>query len=186
MRRVIPVGALLVATLGAALVVGTVGAQQAGTIRIVAPANNATITGPVRVTVDIQGVTVKPAAEGDPNAYHYHIFVDVDPETVMQPGQPIVTGQANIIHTADLTVPIPDLGPGRHTITVVLTKTDHVPLTPNVQDRVTFTVAGATAQPTTPRTGVGTVAGAPLPLVALPAALTLLGAGLLAARRRRA
>jgi len=97
------------------------------------------------LSVDIQGVTVKPAAEGDPNAFHYHALVDVDPTTVLQPGQPIPTGQANIVHTADRTIAIPGLTPGQHTVVVVLTRTDHVPLSPNVQDRVTFTVAAAAA-----------------------------------------
>lgn len=77
------------------------------------------------LAIDIQGVTMKPAAEGDPSAFHYHALIDVDPATVLQPGQ--------------------------HTV-VVLTRTDHVPLSPNVQDRVTFTVAapgtgGAQAPP---------------------------------------
>jgi hypothetical protein len=134
---------------GAVLLLGTVlygadaRAQQTGTIRITGPTNGATVGSPVQLSVDIQGVTVKPAAEGDPNAFHYHALVDVDPTTVLQPGQPIPTGQANILHTADRTITIPDLNPGQHTVVVVLTRTDHVPLNPNVQDRVTFTVSAA-------------------------------------------
>jgi hypothetical protein len=122
-----------------------------GTIKITQPANGSTVSGPVSLQVDIGGVTVKPAAEGDPNAFHYHALVDVDPVTVVQAGQPIPTGQANIIHTADRTLMLPDLTPGQHTVTVILTRTDHVPLMPSVQDRVTFTVAApGAAQPATP------------------------------------
>jgi hypothetical protein len=195
MRRLIPAAAALVVVVGAALAAGGVHAQQAGTIAITAPANNATVSSPVSVTVNIQGVTVKPAAEGDPNAYHYHLFIDVDPATVVQTGQPIVTGQANIIHTADLTVPIPNLAPGPHTVTAVLTKTDHVPLSPSVQSRVQFTVAGAAAggaaggagQAATPRTGAGATADSiGVPMAALPAALLALGLGVWALRRRSA
>jgi hypothetical protein len=158
-----------VAILGAVLLSGSLlhgagaRAQQAGTIRITAPTAGATVSGDVQLTVDIQGVTVKPAAEGDPNAFHYHALVDVDPTTVLQPGQPIPTGQANIIHTADRTIPIPNLAPGQHTIVVVLTRTDHVPLSPTVQDRVAFTVAAAPGAPApagqtpvaAPRVGTG-------------------------------
>jgi hypothetical protein len=183
---------------------GNAGAQQAGTIAITGPANGATVSGPVRLSVNIQGVPVKPAADGDPAAYHYHALVDVDPSTVVIPGQPIPTGQANIIHTADPTIEIPDLAPGQHTIVVILTRTDHVPLSPSVQDRVTFTVgagaqagqapaAGAGTGQTpiaAPRTGTGGLLGADaepsFALLGALAALLALAAGATALRRRRA
>jgi hypothetical protein len=167
-------------------------AQQTPSIKITSPANGATVNAPVSVTVDITGVTVKPASAGDPDAYHYHLFVDVDPATVVQPGQPIPTGQANIIHTADQTVNLPDLTPGPHTVYAVLTKTNHVPLNPSVQDKVQFTVAGGAAgggggQPSTPRVGTGVAGpGAALPVWGLPLVLIVLGAGAWLARRRSA
>ena len=162
------------AVLGSMLLVGAtllgrqVHAQQTGTIRVVAPANGATVAAPVTLQVEIGGVTVKPAAEGDPQAFHYHALIDVDPATVAQPGQPLPTGQANIIHTADPRLSLPDLAPGQHTVTVILTRTDHVPLSPSIQQRVTFTVAapgaaGAAApgaaqqQAGAPRVGTGLV-----------------------------
>jgi hypothetical protein len=196
--------ALLLAVLlgGPAVFGSTVHAQQAGTIRITGPASGATVAGPVELSVDIQGVTVKPAAEGDPNAYHYHALVDVDPSTVLQPGQPIPTGQANIIHTADSKLMLNDLTPGQHSVVVVLTRTDHVPLNPNVQDRVTFTVAApgtggqaAGAQPAgqTPtaiaRVGTGGVLNAdtetPLSLAMALAAIVVAGTGAALLRARR-
>lgn len=183
--------AALAAAIAASGAVAVSAQQPAGTIKITAPANGATVAAPVTVSVEIGGVPVKPAAAADPNAYHYHIFVDVDPATVIQPGQPIPTGQANIIHTADTSVPLPNLAPGPHTVAAVLTKTDHVPLTPLVQDRVQFTVSGAAAgqsgggTPASPRTGTGVASGATLPLLALPLALAALGGGMLYIRRRR-
>ena len=144
------IGAVL---LGVAALPGRTALAQTpmGTIKITQPAGGSTVNAPVSLQVDIGGVTVKPAAEGDPNAFHYHALVDVDPVTVVQAGQPIPTGQANIVHTADRTMMLPDLTPGQHTITVILTRTDHVPLMPSVQDRVTFTVAApGAAQPAMP------------------------------------
>ena len=190
MRRLVPFGVVLALAAGAIWTTSSARAQQAGAIRITSPTNNSTINQPVSVTVEITGVTVKPAAEGDPNAFHYHLFVDVDPATVVQPGQPIVTGQANIIHTADRTVSL-DLAPGQHTVTAVLSKTDHVPLSPSVQERVTFTVGGAAAggqtpPATTPRTGTGSSGGASVSFAAIPVLLVALGAGLYVARRRSA
>lgn len=143
-------GIIAAVLLGVAALLGRPALAQApmGTIKISQPANGSTVSGPVSMQVDISGVTVKPAAEGDPNAFHYHALVDVDPVTVVQAGQPIPTGQANIIHTADRMVMLPGLTPGQHTVTVVLTRTDHVPLMPSAQDRVTFTVAATgAAQP---------------------------------------
>src|SRR4051794_6083338 len=90
-------------------------AQQTGTIKITAPAAGATVAGPVMLQVTISGVTVKPAAEGDPAAFHYHALVDLDPATVVQPGVPLPTGQANIIHTAANSLEVPNLAPGPHT-----------------------------------------------------------------------
>ncbi len=188
MRRLFGAVLGLVAVGTAALPSATL-AQQ-GTIRVTAPANGATVSGPVTVQVAIGGVVIKPATDGDLDAFHYHIFVDVDPTTVTQAGQPIPTGQANIIHTADLNHALGELPPGPHTVYVMLTKTNHIPLTPAVQDRVTFTVAAAggaaqTPPAGTPRTGAGVSAGAaPLPL-ALALAPIVAGALLLAVRRRR-
>ena len=191
-------GAVLLA--GAALAGRTALAQQAGTIRITGPAAGATVSAPVQLSVDIQGVTVKPAAEGDPAAFHYHALVDVDPATVVQPGQPLPTGQANIIHTADRTISLPNLGAGPHTVVVVLTRTDHVPLTPTVTDRVSFTVGPAAAGAQAPAsqtpaaaprvgTGGGLDADSDLPagmLLALIAVLALgTGTALVRVRARR-
>jgi hypothetical protein len=157
------IGAVL---LGAAALLGqTAQAQQPmGTIRVNQPANASTVNAPVTLQVAISGVTVKPAAEGDPNAFHYHALVDVDPVTVVQAGQPIPTGQANIIHTHEPSLMLPDLAPGQHTVTVILTRTDHVPLMPNVQDRVTFTVAApGAAQPAMPAAQPTAAAAQPSP-----------------------
>jgi hypothetical protein len=154
----------MAALLGLALLAGTAQAQGpgAGTIRIITPTNNGTVNGPVTLQVEIGGVTVRAAAEGDPAAFHYHALVDVDPAAVIQAGQPLPTGQENIIHTADRTLTLGNLAPGQHTVTVILTRTDHVPLTPPVQDRVTFTVGGAAppaaAQPAQPAQSAGPVA----------------------------
>lgn len=183
---------------GAALLQQGAAAQPGAAIKVAAPAANSTVSGPVMLQVDISGVPVKPAGEGDPQAFHYHALVDVDPATVIQPGQPIPTGQANIIHTADLRLALPDLAPGPHTVTVILTRTDHVPLTPAIQDRVTFTVAAAGAAPATggqagaaaaPRVGRGgellTDNRASVQLALIVAGVLLLGVGGVALRVRR-
>ena len=128
---------------GAAVFVRVAAAQPSVSLKIMSPTDGATVSGPVTLQVEINGGTVKPAEQGDPQAFHYHVLVDVDPATVIQAGQPIPTGQANIIHTADLRLALANLSPGQHTVTVILTRTDHVPLSPGIEDRVRFTVAAA-------------------------------------------
>ncbi len=186
MRSVTGLLVALVAVLTWGLTAPGARAQQPGSIRITAPTNGATVAAPVNLSVAISGVTVKPASAGDPSAFHCHIFIDVDPATVVQPGQPIPTGRADIIHTADMTVPLSDLAPGPHTVWVVLTRTDHVPLSPTVQDRVQFTVTAGQATPSgAPRVGTGIATGTTTP--GLLAWLVLAGAasgGAVLIRRR--
>src|SRR5581483_329194 len=96
------------------------------------------IAGPVTVRLDVTGVNLKSPVEQDPTARHIHYFLDVDPATVLVPGQPIPTGQANIIHTANPSFTFLDLPPGKHTVYAVITGNDHVPLSPSVQAKVNF------------------------------------------------
>ncbi len=138
-------------------------AQATPTIHISAPANGATVSNPVTVAVQSSGVTIKPAAAGDPNAAHYHYFIDRNPATVLQQGQPIPTGQPDIIHTDSANQQLPTLSPGQHTVWVVLAHTDHTPYNPNVQDQASFTVAapGQAAAASAPQ--AASAAAPPLP-----------------------
>lgn len=106
---------------------------------VLQPGDGARVTGPVTVQLDVTGVNLKAPVEADPAGRHIHYFLDIDPATVLVPGQPIPTGQANIIHTANSTHTFLDLPPGPHTVWAVLTGNDHVPLTPTVQGKTTFT-----------------------------------------------
>lgn len=136
-----------------------IAAQPGPTLRVTAPSTNATVSSPVTISVQVQNANLRAADLGDPTSHHLHYFVDVDPATVLQPGQPIPTGQENIIHTADTSQTL-NLGAGQHTIWIVLTDVGHIPLTPGVQTQVTFTVSGAPSDTQSrpeslPRTGTG-------------------------------
>lgn len=182
-------------------------AQQPLAISLLSPADGATVNAPVRLRVEVGGGVVRPLGTGNPSELHYHVLVDVDPATVIQPGQPLPTGRAEVIHTDDINLMLGNLAPGRHTITVILTRADHVPLSPNIQHQATFTVSeaaaatsGAAAQPTSAqeaqaapaalaRTGRGGAMRADAPLsppaaLAAFALLTGIGGAALLARRR--
>ncbi len=115
------------------------------TMQITAPANNSTANSTVIVNVEQSGAVIKPATDNDPNAAHYHYFIDRDPATVLKPGQPIPTGQPDIIHSASPSLPVVGLKPGQHHVWVVLAHSDHTPFSPNVQREVAFTVVPAAA-----------------------------------------
>src|SRR5437016_4085554 len=112
--------ALAAAGAGAALHGHSAQAQQGITVSITAPAGGATVSNPVQMHVQSTGVTIKAATEGDPNAAHYHYFVDRNPSTVVQQGQPIPSGQPDIIHSGDPNQVLPNLAPGQHTVWVVV------------------------------------------------------------------
>lgn len=92
---------------------------------------------PVILTVKVDGLTLV-KADGDTSGTtgHLHVFIDRDATPA---GQPIPV-EAGIIHTAERTIPVPDLPPGAHTLTVVAGDGSHSPLNPRVMDKVTFTV----------------------------------------------
>jgi serine/threonine-protein kinase len=133
---------------------GPAPAAPAGQInlRITAPSEGAAVNSTVLVSVEQSGAVIKPATDNDPNAAHYHYFIDRNPDDVLKPGQPIPTGQPDIIHSASPSLAIPDLKPGQHHVWVVLAHTDHTPYSPNIQRDVTFTVVPAAS-------AVQTVAG---------------------------
>jgi len=162
-RAIIVSLAILAAGIGLPSVLPPAHAQGGPTVRITAPSNGAALGNPVTVTVETSGAVIKDAAAGDPNAAHLHYFIDRDPATVLQPGQPIPSGQADIIHTPNTSEPLPSLSPGPHSVWVVLAHTDHTPYSPNVQDRVTFTIGGAPAPAAGAPAGATAVAAAQLP-----------------------
>jgi hypothetical protein len=95
---------------------------------------------PVVVTVAVQGVKIV-KADGDTSGKtgHLHVFVDREPtpanESIPKPAD------GSIIHTADTTIPVPNLAKGDHTIWVVLGNGAHEPWKPPVMDKITFTVS---------------------------------------------
>jgi len=95
---------------------------------------------PVVVTVAVQGVKIV-KADGDTSGKtgHLHLFVDREPtpanESIPKPAD------GSIIHSADTTIPVPNLAKGDHTIWVVLGNGAHDPWKPPVMDKLTFTVS---------------------------------------------
>lgn len=117
---------------------------------------SASVTGStLTVKVDPANVNIKPATQGDPTSFHLHYFMDLDPATIIVPGQPIPLGNPKIIHSASLTQSVASLAPGQHTVWVVAARLNHVPCAGGVMTSVSFT----TSAPKPPATGDSLSAG---------------------------
>jgi hypothetical protein len=108
----------------------------------------------VAVTLVPANVNIKPPTAGDLNSFHLHYFVDLDPATIIVPGQPLPPPGANpsIIHSPELSMTFSSLAAGDHTVWVVMGRLNHVPCAGGVQAVVKFTVPKAPATGTGPAT----------------------------------
>ncbi len=128
-------------------------AQGNPTVRFTSPAPNSTVSGPdVTITWDSTGVTIVPAADAKQlTEGHYHLFLDK--EANVQDGVEIPRGDPQIIHTADKQYKWANVAQGQHTVTVVVSYSDHKPWVPRTMATMSFTVGGASAPSTLPRGG---------------------------------
>ncbi len=137
--------------------------------------------GTVTTKVTPPDVNIKSPALGDLNSFHVHYFIDLDPATVIVPGQPVPTGNPKIIHSASLTQSVADLPAGPHQVWVVAGRMNHVPCAGGVQATVKFNAAA----PKPPSTGDSIApgdSGSSL-LLAAGVAAALLGATAVAGTR---
>ncbi len=107
-------------------------------LRIVEPANKATVGNPVTLQVASTGVEIAAPEEGVEGAVHYHAFVDIHPFT--PGGQVIPEDEPGIYSFATEEIEL-DLQPGEHTIIVALGDNDNVrvPDAPAVHVDITVT-----------------------------------------------
>jgi hypothetical protein len=114
-------------------------ASRKVTVKITSPANGATVTGPVKVTLQATGIQITPATVERPGTGHHHLFVDHDLTWI---NDTIPKGSAGIIHLGrgQTEFVLDSLKPGPHRIIAVLADWRHIPLNPLVADTVRFTV----------------------------------------------
>ncbi len=136
MRTLIPRLAL-----GVAVFLPAAASAQAShaTVKIVAPANGATVSAPVRVVLQATGVEIVPATVERPGTGHHHLFVDHDLTPV---DDTIPRGVTGILHLGrgQTEFVLDSLKPGSHRVIAVVANWKHVPLKPLVVDTVRFTV----------------------------------------------
>lgn len=111
------------------------------TLKIVSPNAGGTVgLGSVKVNVNYTGPTLVPGPEAKKlDDYHLHYLLDEDANGFVQGARPIPTGNPHIIHSAAREVTFDNVGSGGHTLAVVMSGNNHVPVNPTLIDTVSFT-----------------------------------------------
>jgi len=120
-------------------VFGVSSASAGNSVKITEPHNDATVSNPVKVCFETQGVEVEPAKKGVHDGKgHHHILVDVDlPKDLSKP----IGKDAHHIHMGDgSTCKEIKLDAGKHTIRALFAKGNHVPYDPALTDEIHVTV----------------------------------------------
>ena len=121
----------------------------APSVRIVSPADGATIGGNV-VTLDLTAAGIEIVkADGDTSGAsgHFHVFVDQEPVAAGE----TIEKAAGIIHSIEDPLRVTGLKAGPHTLTVVLGDGTHKRIG-SAQDTVEVTVQGPSVDATAPAT----------------------------------
>ncbi len=106
-------------------------------VKIIEPANNAVIKGPVKVCMSVENLILEPASKGvNEGRGHHHILFSSLPKDLSKP-----IGKNKAIHMVDgLPCETLNLVPGKHVLTALFAYGDHVPYNPPISDRISITV----------------------------------------------
>jgi len=72
--------------------------------------------------------------------YHLHYFLDVSAAPSLETLVPVPLGDPRILHAATTEVQFDNVPRGAHTVTVMLTGSNNISVTPPLPDQVAFTV----------------------------------------------
>ena len=107
-------------------------------VYFIAPADGATLSGPVTVKFGLKGMGIAPAGITFDNTGHHHLIVDADLPPV---GAPIPTDAQHVHFGKGQTETTLDLKPGKHTLQLLLGDFGHIPHDPVVSSKkITITV----------------------------------------------
>ena len=132
--RWLALAAILIVTAGC----GSPGSTARPRVSFSSPADGATVTGPVHVTLAAENFTVEPAGEVKPGAGHLHIMVDTAclaaGEVITKDDTHLHYGQGQL--EADL-----ELAPGAHTLCLQAADGAHTALAGHgMTQQITITV----------------------------------------------
>ncbi len=112
---------------------------ETATVTIVSPAAGETLTGPVTVVFEVEGLALMPAGTMDSGTGHHHLVIDTVLGSWTEP-IPALDGRFIHLGQAQTEFVLEGLEPGEHRVIAVVADGVHVPLDPPVVDTVVFTV----------------------------------------------
>ncbi len=108
-------------------------------VKILHPADGATISGPVKVVFGIEKMTLIPAGIPHPDSGHHHLLIDVD--TPPKSGTVIPSDAKHLHFGKGQEEAVIDLKPGKHTLQLLLGDHLHRPHQPPIMsDKITIKV----------------------------------------------
>jgi hypothetical protein len=113
-------------------------APEGAAVYFIAPADGAAVSSPVTVVFGLKGMGVAPAGTEKEKTGHHHLIVDAGLPPMDEP----VPSDENYRHfgggQTEATI---ELGPGTHTLQLLLGDQDHIPHEPPVMsEQITITV----------------------------------------------
>jgi hypothetical protein len=138
MKRLAVVAALTLGAVAAFAQMPRTPSTQGAELYFIAPADNATVTGPVTVRFGLKGMGVAPAGIQLADTGHHHLLVDTDLPPLDKP----IPADANHVHFGKgQTETTLTLAPGKHTLQLILGDHLHIPHQPAVvSQKITITV----------------------------------------------
>ncbi len=113
-------------------------APDGAAVYIVSPEDGATISSPVTIIFGLKGMGVGPAGLDNPLTGHHHLILDAAPPDL---NQPIPADEHYIHFGGGQTEVTRELGPGQHTLQILLGDLNHIPHTkPLISKKITITV----------------------------------------------
>ncbi|MBT5471076.1 MAG: DUF4399 domain-containing protein [Nitrospina sp.] len=105
-------------------------------VKIIQPSNNAQLSSPAKVCMEVSGIVVEKAKKGvNEGRGHHHLLLNSLPADLSQPigKQEIHMGDGSICKDLKLV-------PGRHVIFAVFAYGNHVPYDPPITDRIIISI----------------------------------------------
>ena len=109
-------------------------------VYIISPKDGAIVHNPVQVQFGLKGMGIAPAGVKYDNTGHHHLLIDTDPPSDHSTPLPATD---KIVHFGKgQTETTLNLGPGKHTLQLLLADYQHIPHSPAViSNKITITVA---------------------------------------------
>ena len=113
-------------------------APEGASVYFISPENGDTLSGPVTVVFGLRGMGVAPAGVQQPNTGHHHLIIDAP---TPDPNAPIPNDDHHRHFGGGQTQVTLELGPGNHTLQLVLGDFNHIPHTnPVASKRISIRV----------------------------------------------